>query len=209
MRSLTWDRQWYRDLFRETFSLVRDMLRNLLGSRTVSFRGLSCSSPVPPTCPFTTTAFSPQYKRNSRGAWVALSVKRLTSAQVMISLTLREFEPRVGLCADSSEPGAPFGFCVSLSLPTPPLPPAVAASAASSPGQPSSAATQKRTRFPGHGSCFCLCASSSPSSPGSFPLPTCLPWKHSPPFFRLLGLRRSTVILRAMRDRGLPTCVLE
>ena len=25
-------------------------------------------------------------------------------------LTAREFEPRVGLCADSSEPGACFGF---------------------------------------------------------------------------------------------------
>ena len=35
-------------------------------------------------------------------------------------LAIREFEPRVGLWADSSEPGACFGFCVSLSLcPTP------------------------------------------------------------------------------------------
>ena len=31
-------------------------------------------------------------------------------------LTVCEFEPRVGLCADSSEPGARFGFCVSVSL---------------------------------------------------------------------------------------------
>ena len=31
-------------------------------------------------------------------------------------LTVREFEPRGGLCADSSEPGAGFGFCVSLYL---------------------------------------------------------------------------------------------
>ena len=31
-------------------------------------------------------------------------------------LAVREFEPRVGLCADSSEPGACFRFCVSLSL---------------------------------------------------------------------------------------------
>ena len=31
-------------------------------------------------------------------------------------LTVCEFEPRVGLCADSSEPGACFRFCVSLSL---------------------------------------------------------------------------------------------
>ena len=29
---------------------------------------------------------------------------------------VREFEPRDGLCADSSEPGACFGLCVSLSL---------------------------------------------------------------------------------------------
>ena len=36
-------------------------------------------------------------------------------------LTVREFEPRIRLCADSSEPGACFGFCVSLSLSAPPL----------------------------------------------------------------------------------------
>ena len=29
-------------------------------------------------------------------------------------VTVCEFEPRVGLCADSSEPGACFRFCVSL-----------------------------------------------------------------------------------------------
>ena len=34
-------------------------------------------------------------------------------------LAVREFEPRVGLWADSSEPGACFRFCVSLSLPLP------------------------------------------------------------------------------------------
>ena len=48
------------------------------------------------------------------GAWVAQPVKRPASAQVMISVC--EFEPRFGLCADSSEPGACFRFCVSLSL---------------------------------------------------------------------------------------------
>ena len=31
-------------------------------------------------------------------------------------LTVRGFEPRVGLCADGSEPGACFGFCAFLSL---------------------------------------------------------------------------------------------
>ena len=32
---------------------------------------------------------------------------------------VREFRPRVGLCADSWEPGACFGLCVSLSAPPP------------------------------------------------------------------------------------------
>ena len=45
-----------------------------------------------------------------RGTWVAQLVKCLTSAQV------RGFKSRVGLCADSSEPGACFRFCVSPSL---------------------------------------------------------------------------------------------
>ena len=31
-------------------------------------------------------------------------------------LVVREFEPRIGICADSSESGACFGFCVSLCL---------------------------------------------------------------------------------------------
>ena len=51
-----------------------------------------------------------------RGTWVAQSVKQPTSAQVMISHTVREFEPRLRLCADSSELGACFGFCISLFL---------------------------------------------------------------------------------------------
>ena len=35
-------------------------------------------------------------------------------------LTVRGFESRVGLCADGSEAGACFRFCVSLSLSAPP-----------------------------------------------------------------------------------------
>ena len=31
-------------------------------------------------------------------------------------LAVGEFEPRIGLCADSSEPGALFGFCLSVCL---------------------------------------------------------------------------------------------
>ena len=34
-------------------------------------------------------------------------------------LTVPEFDPCVGLCADSSEPGACFGFCLLISLPFP------------------------------------------------------------------------------------------
>ena len=41
-------------------------------------------------------------------------------------LRVHGFEPHVGLCADSSEPGTCFGFCVSLSLSA--LPPACALS---------------------------------------------------------------------------------
>ena len=51
----------------------------------------------------------------SIGAWVAQSVECLTSARGH-DLTVPEFQPRVGLCADSSEPGACFGFYVSLSV---------------------------------------------------------------------------------------------
>ena len=53
-----------------------------------------------------------------RGTRVAQSVKHPTSAQVMVSRSVG-FRPRIGLCADSSEPGACFGFCVSFSLPLP------------------------------------------------------------------------------------------
>ena len=54
-------------------------------------------------------------KNYSWGAWVAQLVKCPTSAQVMI-LQFVELEPHTRLCADSSEPGAGFTFCVSPSL---------------------------------------------------------------------------------------------
>ena len=44
------------------------------------------------------------------------------------NLTVCGFEPHIGLCADSSEPGACFGFCVSLSLCPPPLTPCLSLS---------------------------------------------------------------------------------
>ena len=49
------------------------------------------------------------------GAWVAQSVKHLDFSSGH-DLTVREFEPHVGLWADGSEPGACFRFCVSPSL---------------------------------------------------------------------------------------------
>ena len=60
-------------------------------------------------------------REGGQGTWVAQSVERPTLAQVMISWFVSS-TPRVGLCADSSESGDCFGFCVSLSLPgSPPL----------------------------------------------------------------------------------------
>ena len=56
-------------------------------------------------------------KTEKRGAWVAQSVERPTSAQVMISQFVGS-SPTSGsvVTAWSLEPGACFGFCVSLSL---------------------------------------------------------------------------------------------
>ena len=59
-------------------------------------------------------------KWTNRGAWVVQSVERPNFSSGH-DLTVREFEPCVRLCADSSEPGACFRFCVSLSLSDPPL----------------------------------------------------------------------------------------
>ena len=57
-------------------------------------------------------------KKRLWGAWGARSDKCPTWAQVMISRSV-SFKPHVGLCADSSEPGACFRICVSLSLTLP------------------------------------------------------------------------------------------
>ena len=54
---------------------------------------------------------------DAQGAWGAQSVKRPTLGfSLGYDLTVHEFEPHVGLCADSWEPGACFRFCVSISL---------------------------------------------------------------------------------------------
>ena len=55
--------------------------------------------------------YAPNQRKLMRGAWVAQS--DFGSGH---DLAVCEFEPRIWLCADSSEPGACFRFCVSLSL---------------------------------------------------------------------------------------------
>ena len=59
-------------------------------------------------------------KRRSRSAWVAQSVERMTSAQIMISWFV-SLSPVSGSVL-TAQPGACFRFCVSLSLFAPPSP---------------------------------------------------------------------------------------
>ena len=54
-----------------------------------------------------------------RGAWVAQLVE-CPNFGLGHNLTVRAYEPHIGLCTDSLEPGACFGFCVSLFLFAPP-----------------------------------------------------------------------------------------
>ena len=54
--------------------------------------------------------------KGGRGAWVAQSV--VSNIGSGHDLSVRELGPHIGLCADSSEPGAHLGFmCPSLSAP--------------------------------------------------------------------------------------------
>ena len=53
-----------------------------------------------------------------RGTWVAQSVEHLTRLQSGHNLTICEFEPHTGLCADGEEPEA-WILCLPLSLPLP------------------------------------------------------------------------------------------
>ena len=54
-------------------------------------------------------------------AWAAQFVKRLTWAQIMISILVRELEPHIGICAGGAESAwdslsAPSPLALSLSL---------------------------------------------------------------------------------------------
>ena len=55
-------------------------------------------------------------EKQNLGAGLGGSVGGATDLGSGRDLAVRGFEPRVGLCADSSEPGPCSGFCVSLSL---------------------------------------------------------------------------------------------
>ena len=53
-------------------------------------------------------------RNKGRGAWVAQLVEFDFGSGH--DLMVHGFEPRIGLCADSSEPGACLRFCLPLSL---------------------------------------------------------------------------------------------
>ena len=60
--------------------------------------------------------FKDVFEKNATwGTSVAPSVECPISASGH-DLEVRGFEPHIGFCADSSEPGVCFGFCVSLFL---------------------------------------------------------------------------------------------
>ena len=63
------------------------------------------------------TTFGGTLAHTFRGAWEARSVEHLTlDLGSSHGLTVCEFKPHIGLCADSWERGACLIFCVSLSL---------------------------------------------------------------------------------------------
>ena len=62
------------------------------------------------------------FKKSFRGAWVAQLVKHWLWLRSWHDVTAHGFEPCIWLCADSSEPGACFRFCLLLSLCLLPVP---------------------------------------------------------------------------------------
>ena len=54
-----------------------------------------------------------KYATNGAPGWLSQLSANFGSGH---DLSVCEFEPHIRLCDDSSEPGARFGFCVSLSL---------------------------------------------------------------------------------------------
>ena len=86
---------------------VMGEMEQLLGITNPTVR--ECTEPGPATCG-ALYGFKMQGPPGAPG-WLQLSI--WGSGR---DLTVREFKPHVGLCADSSEPGVCRGFCVCLSL---------------------------------------------------------------------------------------------
>ena len=94
--------------------------------RWISIRGYSGTTTRNNYTTNSTSYFSAQLHPLKFICWVDLKIGPLGMpgwlSQPSIRLRLRswshgcEFEPHIWLCTDSSEPGACFGFCVSLSL---------------------------------------------------------------------------------------------
>ena len=85
-----------------------------------------CSSHLPPKLQAYFQPPSGYHHRDAykifmlRGSWVVQLVKHPTpDFGSGHDLMVHEFEPYVGLCADSSQPGTCFGLCLPLSLPLP------------------------------------------------------------------------------------------
>ena len=89
-----------------------------LGSvRTARSLEPASDSMSPSLCPSPAHAMSLSLSLSKlcRDTWVAPSVESPISTQVMISQFLGSSPARIGLCADGSEPGTCFEFCLSLS----------------------------------------------------------------------------------------------
>ena len=79
--------------------------------RHQTLRAAGCSSPL--TAEDTEASLKNVF---GWGAWGTQLVERPADFGSGHDLAVCEFEPHIGLCADCSEPGTRFRFCVSLSL---------------------------------------------------------------------------------------------
>ena len=96
-------------------SLVSALLRTISEQKSPS-QGLNWVFSILPVSVPTEIMMVFSLKSSGAPGWRSRLSVRLQPGH---DLAVREFEPRVGLWADGSEPGACFRFCVSLSLPLP------------------------------------------------------------------------------------------
>ena len=77
---------------------------------------VSSSLSAPPLLSLSLSKISKHLKKKTGEGHLGGSVDQASDFGSGHDLTACGFEPHIGLCADSSEPGACFGSCVSLSL---------------------------------------------------------------------------------------------